>query len=255
MRGDGRDAGTVHVLMSRLYDVVKRRKAKAEEVPEPAADGEAPGDDGALEHDHQMDSLVADTRLELGSRCLEAGDYDAGILAYTAVLRHAPLGSRAAEARRGLMQCQKGQKLVSLGTLEDEGDAGVQATLEHLGVPQWSDPATPMKSQGATDGPEAEAPRVSQAVGLEPEPEPEPEPELTTRAAQATQVEALEAEADGLRTQLAEKTSALDEMVARAAEAAARKQKEELSRGEEMRNDIKGAMKAEKQRRYVPRRT
>ena len=43
-----------------------------------------------FEHDHEMESLVAATRLELGSRCLEIGDYEAGLVAFTAVIVFRP---------------------------------------------------------------------------------------------------------------------------------------------------------------------
>lgn len=183
-----------------------RRKGKPTAAAAPAltnSGGVGPDD---FERDQDMDSLVAATRLQLGSRCLETGDYAAGILAYTAALQHAPLGARAAEARRGLIQCQKGQKLEALGE-QAAGDAGVEAALEHLGVPQWGDPASPVRQ---TQGSEPQ---------LEPEPEQEPrrgdgqggggEPVLVTRAALLTQVDELQQQVTQLQNSLEAKDAAL----------------------------------------------
>ena len=188
-----------------------------------------------------MDAMVARTRLELGGRCLEDGDYQSGIVAYNAALQRSPevptiapprpappaplptaprtvepvprQGKRAAEARRGLEQCRKGLKLDALG------ESGVDDVLVNLGVPQWgAAEATPPRRQ-------------------EPEPEPEPEPS-------AELIASLRAEVSQLRQRITEQDGQQVPPPAGASDSP--------SRGAAaMRSQIQAAMKAEKQRRAL----
>ena len=227
-----------------------------------------------FEHDHEMESLVAATRLELGSRCLEIGDYEAGLVAFTAVLQHAPLGTHAVEAQRGLVQCEKGLKLESLDALRRDSDANVEEKLQQLGVPRPSTPPQASRTTRLVDSCTKPARNygVATETPLEPEPElelhdlqgrtPQSEPEseqtesdevLITRSALLSQVEKLQGIVQNLQVELAKKSSELDAMrqTTTAANAAEQARRElERSRGEAMRQEIKGAMKAEKQRRY-----
>ncbi len=244
-------------------------------------------------HDHDMDSLVAATRLELGSRCLELGDYEGSVVAFTAVLQHAPhLAARAAEAQRGLLQCQKGLKLEALGAPHIDSDAAMEETLQQLGIPQWhTPPSSPApKASGARpiDDPtsgvrDSGSPATMSAPGLglepeqfssllEPEPEPEPEPVpvpvpqpepepepeqqvegvLVTRSSLLSQVETLHGSVQNLQAELAKKSEELHSMKSQkiVADVVEQRHRElQVSRRDAMRQDIKGAMKAEKLRR------
>ena len=169
-----------------------------------------------IEHDHEMNLLVAETRLELGSRCLEIGDYEGGVVAYTAVLQHDPLGARAAEAQRGLLQCQKGLKLESLGSLQDDdSDAAVKETLKHLGVPQWhSDPPSPATTGRSTSArlePEPEL-ELSQPPELDSELQARLDVALGARSALLDQVKQLQGTVQHLEAELVNKRVELDAM-------------------------------------------
>lgn len=208
--------------MPNAFARVKRSATRSSALQFAAHSGRAlaAGGEESVVHDHDMDVLVAATRIELGSRCLATGDYEGGVVAFTAVLQHDPLGARAAEAQRGLVQCQKGLKLESLGALQtDDSDAAVNATLKHLGVPQWHS-APPSPSTGS-----------SPSVRL-PEPEPEPELELpqppeldselliharldralTARSSLLSQVERLQGTVQHLEAELVKKSVELDAM-------------------------------------------
>ncbi len=248
--------------------------------------GVAPAVEQSFEDDHEMDSLVAATRLELGSRCLENGDYEGGVVAFAAVLQHVPhLAARTAEAQRGLLQCQKGLKLESLGAQDIDNNFAVEETLRKLGIRQWNSatptpkapavrptddptfganehsgsPATVSASEPGLD-PESisELPRLSGL--LEPEPEPELEPQLEqegdhvlgSRSSLLCQVETLQETVRNLQAELVKKTAELIAMKSNTTAPGILEHKHtelHVSRGEAMRQEIKAAMKAEKHRR------